>query len=85
VKSLNVISAVWFVLLCGLFVFSTPMAERLWLAYLAVHWGCVVVGGVVLVTATVALIRRRRAAVLALCVTAVGLEHRSDVGYPAPP
>jgi len=25
VKSLNVISAVWFVLLCGLFLFSTPM------------------------------------------------------------
>ena len=33
-KPLTIISAAWFVLLCCLFVFSTPLAEVLWLGSL---------------------------------------------------
>jgi hypothetical protein len=67
------VSAVWLMLLCGFFVFSTPMAEWLWLAYLPLHWGCVSVGGVILIAGIVASVRGRRAALLSVCIAVLGI------------
>lgn len=72
-KALTIISAAWFVLLCGFFVFSTPLGEHLWLAYLPLHWGCVAVGGAIFVAGIVALVRKRKAALISMCIAVVGV------------
>ena len=62
---ISILAALWAVLLLALFIFSTPLDEKLWFLYLPIHWGIPLAGAVILVVAIVQGIRTRRPAPVA--------------------
>ena len=72
-KRLNIIASIWGVLLLALFVFAPPMADRLWLLYLPIHWGVAVAGAIVLLVAIVRAFRGFRPVAPALVIAIIGL------------
>lgn len=80
-KRLPILSVAWFVLICGVFVFSTPLAEFLWVGYLAIHWGIVLAGGAILFAAIVAARKDTKAALIAFGIAALGIALFFTVGF----
>jgi hypothetical protein len=72
-KLLTIYTCVWGVLLALLFVFSAPLVDKLWLLYLAIHWGVALAGGTLLVFAVVRAFRELRPALPTLLITTLGL------------
>ena len=70
---LTIYACVWGFLLALLFVFSAPLADRLWLLYLPIHWGVALAGGTILIIAAVQAFRGFRRAAPTLLITIIGL------------
>ena len=78
---LRTVALFWFVVLLLFFVFSTPLAEWIWMLYIVPHYGLVLIGVGLVVASVVQSVRKKAVQVVPLVASLLGLVLFFSVGF----
>ena len=79
--TLRTAAFVWLVALLFFFVFSAPIADRLWMIYLVPHYGMVLVGVGIGLAVVLRTVRKKQVSLVPLAIVVLGLVLFFTVGF----